>query len=137
MWQFLKIGTCIVSCASFHIDFQVCKWCSYRRVTMSWPIVHHDTSWYIVVLNIFLDSFLASHTSEDNNSYDRVIALENKKKVTKLLSQFEAEVSSKALADSALTLPSIEQQADQMERPHEACYFDFFLQIIYNLHYIM
>ncbi|CAH4027842.1 splicing factor ESS-2 homolog isoform X1 [Pieris brassicae] len=69
--------------------------------------------------NHTLDSFLASHTSEDNASYDRVIALENKKKATKLASQFEAEILSKALVDSALALPSIEQQADQMERPHE------------------
>ncbi|CAK1541551.1 unnamed protein product [Leptosia nina] len=66
-----------------------------------------------------LDSFLANHTSEDNASYDRVIALEYKKRASKLASQFEAEVTSAAIADSALMLPSIEQQADQLNRPHE------------------
>ncbi|KPJ05244.1 PREDICTED: protein DGCR14 homolog [Papilio xuthus] len=69
--------------------------------------------------NHSLDSFLAKHTSEDNASYDRVIALEDKKRATKLASQFEAEVKSAALADAALALPSIEEQADQTERPHE------------------
>lgn len=66
-----------------------------------------------------LDSFLETHTSEDNASYDRVITLENRKKANKLEAQFQAEVSSAALADAALTLPSIEQQADQTERPQE------------------
>ncbi|KAH9634876.1 hypothetical protein HF086_004566 [Spodoptera exigua] len=64
-------------------------------------------------------SYLASHTSEDNASYDRVISLENKKRATKLATQLQAEVTSSALADAALALPSIEQQADQTERPHE------------------
>ncbi|XP_046963920.1 splicing factor ESS-2 homolog [Vanessa cardui] len=66
-----------------------------------------------------LDSFLAMHTSEDNASYDRVIALEDKKRASKFASQMEAEVTSAALADAALALPSIEQQADQTERPQE------------------
>nr|XP_026488593.1 splicing factor ESS-2 homolog [Vanessa tameamea] len=66
-----------------------------------------------------LDSFLAMHTSEDNASYDRVIALEDKKRASKFASQMEAEVTSAALADAALTLPSIERQADQSERPQE------------------
>lgn len=69
--------------------------------------------------NFFTDSYLASHTSEDNASYDRVISLENKKRATKLATQLQAEVTSSALADAALALPSIEQQADQTERPHE------------------
>ncbi|XP_026745177.1 splicing factor ESS-2 homolog [Trichoplusia ni] len=69
--------------------------------------------------NHSLDSYLASHTSEDNASYDRVIALENKKRANKLASQFQSEVTSKAIADAALALPSIEQQADQTNRPHE------------------
>ncbi|XP_034827546.1 splicing factor ESS-2 homolog [Maniola hyperantus] len=69
--------------------------------------------------NHTLDSYLASHTSEDNASYDRVIALEDKKRATKLVSQLQSEISSAALADSALALPSIEQQADQTERPEE------------------
>ncbi|CAH0696843.1 unnamed protein product [Spodoptera exigua] len=69
--------------------------------------------------NHSLDSYLASHTSEDNASYDRVISLENKKRATKLATQLQAEVTSSALADAALALPSIEQQADQTERPHE------------------
>nr|XP_013189552.1 unnamed protein product [Amyelois transitella] len=69
--------------------------------------------------NHTLDSFLANHTSEDNASYDRVIALENKKRATKLASQFESEVKSIALADAALALPSIEQQADQTDRQTE------------------
>ncbi|XP_072934533.1 splicing factor ESS-2 homolog [Epargyreus clarus] len=66
-----------------------------------------------------LDSFLATHTSEDNASYDKLIALEDKKRAGKLASQFEAEITSNALADAALALPSIEQQADQRERPQE------------------
>ncbi|XP_041971655.1 splicing factor ESS-2 homolog [Aricia agestis] len=66
-----------------------------------------------------LDSFLAKHTSEDNASYDRVISLENKKRAAKLSSQFEAEVTSAALVDSALAVPSIEEQADQTKRPEE------------------
>ncbi|KAJ0173009.1 hypothetical protein K1T71_011185 [Dendrolimus kikuchii] len=69
--------------------------------------------------NHTLDSFLASHTSEDNASYDKVIALEDKKKANKLATQMEAEISSKALVDAALALPSIEEQADQTQRPHE------------------
>ncbi|KAL0818208.1 hypothetical protein ABMA28_008713 [Loxostege sticticalis] len=69
--------------------------------------------------NHTLDSFLSSHTSEDNASYDRVIALEDKKRAAKLAVQLNAEVSSAALADKALALPSIEEQADQTERPHE------------------
>ncbi|CAH2266211.1 jg17799 [Pararge aegeria aegeria] len=69
--------------------------------------------------NHTLDSYLATHTSEDNASYDRVIALENKKRAAKLASQLQSEVTSAALADSALALPSIEQQADQTERPEE------------------
>ncbi|XP_053617189.1 splicing factor ESS-2 homolog [Plodia interpunctella] len=69
--------------------------------------------------NHTLDSFLANHTSEDNASYDRVIALEDKKRSTKLASQFESELKSLALADSALALPSIEQQADQTDRQTE------------------
>ncbi|XP_059048693.1 splicing factor ESS-2 homolog [Achroia grisella] len=69
--------------------------------------------------NHSLDSFLSLHTSEDNASYDRVIALENKKKATKLASQFQSEETSAALADAALALPSIEQQADQTNRPKE------------------
>ncbi|CAH0595409.1 unnamed protein product [Chrysodeixis includens] len=72
-----------------------------------------------VTENHSLDSYLASHTSEDNASYDRVIALENKKRANKLATQLQAEVTSKAIADAALALPSIEQQADQTERPHE------------------
>ncbi|CAG5044404.1 unnamed protein product [Parnassius apollo] len=69
--------------------------------------------------NHTLDSFLAKHTSEDNASYERVIALEDKKRATKLASQLEAEISAAARADSALALPSIEEQADQRDRPHE------------------
>lgn len=69
--------------------------------------------------NFISDSFLSSHTSEDNASYDRVIALEDKKRAAKLAVQLNAEVSSAALADKALALPSIEEQADQTERPHE------------------
>lgn len=69
--------------------------------------------------NHTLDSFLSSYTSEDNVSYERVIALENKKKAKKLASQFESEETSAALADAALALPSIEQQADQTNRPKE------------------
>ncbi|XP_045454089.1 splicing factor ESS-2 homolog [Melitaea cinxia] len=69
--------------------------------------------------NHTLDSFLANHTSEDNASYDRVIALEDKKRASKLASQMEAEMTSAALADAALVLPSIEQQADQTKRPQE------------------
>ncbi|XP_068623670.1 splicing factor ESS-2 homolog isoform X2 [Battus philenor] len=69
--------------------------------------------------NHSLDSFLAKHTSEDNASYERVISLEDKKRATKLASQFEAEISSSQLADAALALPSIEDQADQRDRPHE------------------
>ncbi|XP_023951050.2 splicing factor ESS-2 homolog [Bicyclus anynana] len=72
-----------------------------------------------VTENHTLDSFLASHTSEDNASYDRVIALEDKKRASKLASQLQAEVTSAALANSALALPSIEQQADQTDRPDE------------------
>lgn len=68
-----------------------------------------------------LDSFLAKHTSEDNASYEKVIALENKKRAAKLASQFEAEVKSAICSDAALALPSIEEQADQRERPHEVC----------------
>ncbi|XP_047999101.1 splicing factor ESS-2 homolog [Leguminivora glycinivorella] len=66
-----------------------------------------------------LDSFLASHTSEDNASYDRVIALEQKKKAAKIGPALEAEVESREKADAALALPSVEQQADQTERPLE------------------
>ncbi|XP_063833335.1 splicing factor ESS-2 homolog [Ostrinia nubilalis] len=66
-----------------------------------------------------LDSYLSTHTSEDNASYDKVIALEDKKRATKLAVQLNAEVSSAELADKALALPSIEEQADQTERPHE------------------
>ncbi|VVC92594.1 unnamed protein product [Leptidea sinapis] len=66
-----------------------------------------------------LDSFLAKHTSEDNASYDRVIALENRKKANKLASQFQAEITACQLADSALALPSIEEQADQTQRALE------------------
>ncbi|CAG9559028.1 unnamed protein product [Danaus chrysippus] len=66
-----------------------------------------------------LDSFLAQHTSEDNASYDRVIALENKKKATKIASQLQSEVTAAIQADKALALPSLEQQANQEERPHE------------------
>ncbi|CAH0713847.1 unnamed protein product, partial [Brenthis ino] len=66
-----------------------------------------------------LDSFLSHHTSEDNASYDRVIALENKKRATKLASQLQSEVTSLTLAESALALPSIEDQADQTKRPEE------------------
>ncbi|KOB77572.1 Protein DGCR14-like protein [Operophtera brumata] len=66
------------------------------------------------------DAFLANHTSEDNASYDRVIALEDRKRASKLASQFEAEVRSIQLVEAALALPSIEQQADQTERPYEA-----------------
>ncbi|KAJ8713030.1 hypothetical protein PYW08_008334 [Mythimna loreyi] len=69
--------------------------------------------------NLSLDSYLSTHTSEDNASYDRVIALENKKRAAKLATQLQSEVTSKAIADAALVLPSIEQQADQTERPHE------------------
>ncbi|XP_047032653.1 splicing factor ESS-2 homolog [Helicoverpa armigera] len=69
--------------------------------------------------NHSLDSYLSTHTSEDNASYDRVIALENKKRAAKLATQLQAEVTSAAIADAALALPSIEQQADQTERPHE------------------
>ncbi|XP_075983453.1 ess-2 splicing factor homolog [Anticarsia gemmatalis] len=69
--------------------------------------------------NHSLDSFLSTHTSEDNASYDRVIALEDKKRAAKLATQMQAEITSAALADSALALPSIEQQADQTDRPHE------------------
>lgn len=69
--------------------------------------------------NHSLDSYLSTHTSEDNASYDRVIALENKKRSTKLAVQLQAEVTSANLADRALALPSIEDQADQTERPHE------------------
>ncbi|CAB3246396.1 unnamed protein product [Arctia plantaginis] len=72
-----------------------------------------------ITVNHSLDSFLSTHTSEDNASYDRVIALEDKKRFSKLATQFQAEVTSAALADTALALPSIEQQADQTERPHE------------------
>lgn len=68
---------------------------------------------------MFSDSFLANHTSEDNASYDRVIALENKKRATKLASQLQSEVTSLTLAESALALPSIEDQADQTKRPEE------------------
>ncbi|KPJ14813.1 Protein DGCR14-like [Papilio machaon] len=74
---------------------------------------------HLQAVNGASNSFLAKHTSEDNASYDRVIALEDKKRATKLASQFEAEVKSAALADAALALPSIEEQADQTERPHE------------------
>ncbi|KAI5634069.1 nuclear protein es2 domain-containing protein [Phthorimaea operculella] len=66
-----------------------------------------------------LDSYLAAHTSEDNASYDRIIALEDKKRATKLASQFEAEKSSLALCEASLALPSIEDQADQTKRPEE------------------
>ncbi|XP_028172966.1 splicing factor ESS-2 homolog [Ostrinia furnacalis] len=66
-----------------------------------------------------LDSYLSTHTSEDNASYDKVIALEDKKRASKLAVQLNAEVSSAELADKALALPSIEEQADQTERPHE------------------
>ncbi|XP_063368641.1 splicing factor ESS-2 homolog [Cydia amplana] len=66
-----------------------------------------------------LDSFLAAHTSEDNASYDRVIALEQKKKAAKLGPALAAEAESRDKADSALALPSVEQQADQTERPLE------------------
>ncbi|XP_073948442.1 ess-2 splicing factor homolog [Choristoneura fumiferana] len=69
--------------------------------------------------NHTLDSYLASHTSEDNASYDRVIALEQKKRAGKLAAAFAAEVDSHAKAVAALELPSIEQQADQTERPLE------------------
>lgn len=68
---------------------------------------------------ILTDSFLSTHTSEDNASYDRVIALEDKKRSAKLVSQFQSEVTSALQADAALALPSIEQQADQMERSEE------------------
>ncbi|XP_028036536.1 splicing factor ESS-2 homolog [Bombyx mandarina] len=69
--------------------------------------------------NHSLDSFLAKHTSEDNESYNRVISLEQKKRANKIASQLQAEITSATLADEALALPSIEQQADQTERPHE------------------
>ncbi|KAG7303440.1 hypothetical protein JYU34_011958 [Plutella xylostella] len=69
--------------------------------------------------NHTLDSFLASHTSEDNASYDRVIALEDKKRYGKLAPAFEAEVTSRALVAAAAALPSIEEQADQTNRPDE------------------
>ncbi|XP_037292594.1 splicing factor ESS-2 homolog [Manduca sexta] len=72
-----------------------------------------------IIDNHSLDSFLASHTSEDNASYNRVIALEDKKRATKLAPQLQAEVTSAALVSAAQALPSIEQQADQTERPHE------------------
>ncbi|KAM3963902.1 ess-2 splicing factor homolog [Aphomia sociella] len=69
--------------------------------------------------NHSLDSFLSLHTSEDNASYDKVIALEDKKKASKLASQYKSEETSASLADAALALPSIEQQADQTNRPQE------------------
>lgn len=69
--------------------------------------------------NQSLDSFLSKHTSEDNASYDRVIALEDRRRCAKLTDQFEAEITAGALADAALRLPSIEEQADQTDRPKE------------------
>lgn len=69
------------------------------------------------------DSFLASHTSEDNVSYDRIISLENKKRYNKVADQYEAEIIAARLADAALALPSIEKQADQTERPQEVSYY--------------
>ncbi|GBP70073.1 Splicing factor ESS-2 homolog [Eumeta japonica] len=72
-----------------------------------------------ITKNYTLDSFLAYYTSEDNASYDKVIALEEKKRSSKLALQFEAEEKSDALVNTALALPSIEQQADQTERPIE------------------
>ncbi|CAH0402804.1 unnamed protein product [Chilo suppressalis] len=66
-----------------------------------------------------LDSFLSNHTSEDNASYERVIALEDKKRATKLASQLQSEMTSLALVEAAIELPSIEQQADQTQRPQE------------------
>ncbi|RVE42219.1 hypothetical protein evm_013119, partial [Chilo suppressalis] len=70
-----------------------------------------------------LDSFLSNHTSEDNASYERVIALEDKKRATKLASQLQSEMTSLALVEAAIELPSIEQQADQTQRPQEL--FDY------------
>lgn len=72
-----------------------------------------------ITKNHSLDSFLAAHTSEDNASYDRVIAMENKKQFSKVVSQFEAETSSIEKVKAALALPSIEVQADQTKRPDE------------------
>ncbi|KAL4711871.1 hypothetical protein ACJJTC_006040 [Scirpophaga incertulas] len=69
--------------------------------------------------NHTLDSFLSTHTSEDNASYCRVIALEEKKRTAKLDSQYQAEVNSLALAEAASRLPLIEEQADHTMRPIE------------------
>lgn len=80
-------------------------------------------------MHYITDSYLSTHTSEDNASYDRVIALEDKKRAAKLATQLHAEVTSAALADAALALPSIEQQADQTQRPHEVIIFFVFSTI--------
>ncbi|CAG9104721.1 unnamed protein product [Plutella xylostella] len=87
---------------------------SQNKILYSFAL-HLKTKHYIHIP----DSFLASHTSEDNASYDRVIALEDKKRYGKLAPAFEAEVTSRALVAAAAALPSIEEQADQTNRPDE------------------
>lgn len=64
-----------------------------------------------------LDSFLATHTSEDNCSFQDLIETADKKLRQKFSVLFEAEQQTALAIAQSLNLPSIEDQFQETEGP--------------------
>ncbi|XP_053695610.1 splicing factor ESS-2 homolog [Sabethes cyaneus] len=64
-----------------------------------------------------LDSFLHNYTSEDNDSFQEIIEAADRKMRQKFSVLYAAEDSSKESLMQSLTLPSIENQFDEKEKP--------------------
>lgn len=62
-----------------------------------------------------LDSFLATHTSEDNQSFQELIEAADRKLRQKFAVLYQAEQDTSLAVASTLQLPSIEKQFDAIE----------------------
>uniref|UniRef100_A0A1B6CZD1 Uncharacterized protein n=1 Tax=Clastoptera arizonana TaxID=38151 RepID=A0A1B6CZD1_9HEMI len=68
-------------------------------------------------LKLSLDQYLGSHTSEDNNSFQEIIKESEQQHRHKHSWLYEGEESSNLTKGQSLILPSIEEQANCIERP--------------------
>lgn len=64
-----------------------------------------------------LDSFMATYTSEDNQSFEELIEAADEKLRQKFSSLYDAEKSTTLAIENNLKLPSIEQQFEAIEGP--------------------
>lgn len=71
-----------------------------------------------------LDSFLATHTSEDNCSFQELIESADKKLRQKFSVLFNAEHETALAIAHSLSLPSIEDQFKEITGPKKVCFYE-------------